>query len=164
MITVYLTSADRVHSLLNDILREKLGSFNILKNTFGKPYIEGNALFFNISHSKTRAAIAISSSPVGVDLEVLHGRNYDRIITSFSKREQEKILSESDFLKSFTAREAYAKKLGVSLASVFKKLEFFNGEIYINSKKAREKLKHFDLEYGILCLCGDIEQIEIINL
>ncbi len=35
----------------------------------GKPYLEGNPIFFSLSHSDTMVACIVSATPVGIDIE-----------------------------------------------------------------------------------------------
>lgn len=45
----------------------KLEEKKIIKNQYGKPYMDG--IYFNISHSNNMIAIAISDKEVGIDIE-----------------------------------------------------------------------------------------------
>ena len=58
-------------ALLDFVLREYYNTYEYVLNTDerGKPYLEGDPVFFNISHSAGVAALAVSDSPVGIDTE-----------------------------------------------------------------------------------------------
>ena len=112
MISKYF-GADDPHFLLND---------------YGKPYIDKEGVYFNISHSKGRVACAVSDMPVGIDIEKLTEKN-DNDIKNFAKRyfvENEIALLEKEnysslaFYKIWTGKEAYSKMLGSALSKNLK--------------------------------------------
>ena len=112
MISKYF-GADDPHFLLND---------------YGKPYIDKEGVYFNISHSKGRVACAVSDTPVGIDIEKLTEKN-DTDIKNFAKRyfvENEIALLEKEnysslaFYKIWTGKEAYSKMLGSALSKNLK--------------------------------------------
>ncbi len=56
----------------------------IKKNKFGKPYIEGLPIKFNISHTDGAIAVALSDSEVGVDIQRTDIRKIsDRVMRRF---------------------------------------------------------------------------------
>lgn len=100
------------------LVREKLGFSGEFERTEnGKPYAGGTA-FFNISHSGSFAAIAVSDCEVGVDIERIRNVNLG-IAEKFSGGEREYIQSAENPQKAFfeiwTAKEAYLKKCGTGL-------------------------------------------------
>ena len=112
MISKYF-GADDPHFLLND---------------YGKPYIDKEGVYFNISHSKGRVACAVSDTPVGIDIEKLTEKS-DTDIKNFAKRyfvENEIALLEKEnysslaFYKIWTGKEAYSKMLGSALSKNLK--------------------------------------------
>ena len=95
-----------------------------LLNDFGKPFVDKEGIFFNISHSKGRVACAVSDRPVGIDIEKLTEKS-DTDIKNFAKRyfvENEIALLEKEeysalaFYKIWTRKEAYSKMLGSALS------------------------------------------------
>ena len=80
----------------------------------GKPFLKNYSdLHFNISHCRTHIALALSHSPVGIDVESLR-----RVSPSLIKRvcsdEELHIISQSsdpdmEFLRLWTRKEAYLK-------------------------------------------------------
>ena len=100
------------------LVRKKIGFSGEFKRTKdGKPYAEGKACF-NISHSGSFAAVAVSDSEVGIDIERIRDVNLG-IAKKFSREEREYILSAENPQKAFfeiwTAKEAYLKKYGTGL-------------------------------------------------
>lgn len=101
------------------LVREKLGFSGEFERTEnGKPYAEGCSIRFNISHSGTYAAVALSDGEVGIDIERIREVNL-KIAEKFSSDEREYIQSAENPQKAFfeiwTAKEAYLKKCGTGL-------------------------------------------------
>ena len=155
MIELYLCKDD-VHERLNGILNKKLAQpFEILKTENGKPYIEGNPLYFSLSHSCDRGLVAISDKPVGVDIEIFKDKLRKSVIERFSAREQAEIENERDFLIHWTAREAYVKLYGLTIAKMWKRVEFFGGNIYIDGQIKQVKLRHCYFTFGVAATCTE---------
>lgn len=153
MIGVYLCR-DNVHERLNGILGDKLSQpFEILKTENGKPYVEGNPLHFSLSHSGGRGIIALSDTPIGVDFEIFKDKPRTSVINRFSAREQAEIANERDFLKHWTAREAYVKLYGLKIAETWKRIEFFSGKLYLDGQLESVKLRYYCFAFGIAAVC-----------
>ncbi|MBO5287378.1 MAG: 4'-phosphopantetheinyl transferase superfamily protein [Clostridia bacterium] len=136
------------HALLNKMLLDfNISSPVFLKNENGKPYIEGEDVHFSISHTEGLALCVVADSPVGVDAELITGRDRE-YIEKFANRyfvENEiKMLAESDFcevvfLQIWTGKEATIKKHGYNMSYVKKidvtkeNIRFFNENGYIIS-------------------------------
>jgi 4'-phosphopantetheinyl transferase len=90
------------------------------KNSFGKPYLLGNAEFhFNISHTRNAVAIGISSNPIGVDIEKIKCADLKIAERFFCSNELEYILSNKQdrfFYEIWTKKEAYIKWDGRGLS------------------------------------------------
>jgi len=135
MLRLYFTDNIDVREKLNNILCAMLGKpYEIKTAAAGKPFIEGNPLFFSVSHSGGRAVIAISDKPVGVDAEILSERKYASILKRFTSAERAEINSVRDFLIHWVVREAYAKFCGDGIFKKFKRLEYAGGELKDNGK------------------------------
>lgn len=157
MIEIYFCQND-IHERLNDILTQKLAQpFNILETENGKPYIEGNPLHFSLSHSGDIGIIAISDKPVGVDAEIFKDRLRKSIIERFSVREQSEIANEQDFLKHWTAREAYVKLYGLTIAEMWKRVEFFGEKLYLDGQVLSVRIRHYNLPCGVAAVCTEEE-------
>lgn len=97
---------------------------SIRREAGGKPYLEGDQLHFNISHSENLLAIALSNAPVGVDVEKIDpSREVLEIArTAFSEDEIEWLESMSfmrrarKFTELWSLKEAHLKRLGVGIA------------------------------------------------
>ena len=98
----------------------------IARTSKGKPFFPSMPkLHFNISHSKTHMAIAISDKPVGIDLEPI--RRYKPALVRRVFHEEETAYLESlsalwqdeAFTRLWTLKEAYVKYTGTGIASSF---------------------------------------------
>lgn len=165
MTTLYLTeNCDLYNKAKSLSLRHICHPLRILKTENGKPYFEGNELFLSISHSGNLGVIALSSLPVGVDMEVLSGRERTSILSRFSKIERAEINCESDFLLHWTVREAFVKLHGARLADYFKRLSYFGGNIYLDGKAQTCNVNFYNFDKGVICLCGGEQLITLENL
>ncbi|ERN42526.1 phosphopantetheinyl transferase [Rubidibacter lacunae KORDI 51-2] len=102
----------------------------------GKPYLAepADALQFNLSHSHELALYAIAPPTcraIGIDVEQLRSRpNADRLARRFfSPREADAIAAlagtrlDRDFLRLWTAKEAYLKATGAGLRGAIEQVE-----------------------------------------
>lgn len=99
-------------------------------NKYGKPFLVNHPeIHFNLSHCRKGVACAISSSPVGIDIEEIL---YEDEIAKFILREDEyKNVSFSNnpaesFTKIWTEKESYLKMLGCGLLDNIKDLNTDN--------------------------------------
>ena len=121
---------DREHlaglNLCKEMISKYFGAENpkFILNDYGKPFVDKEGIFFNISHSKGRVACAVSDMPVGLDIEKVTEKN-DTDIKNFAKRyfveNEVKQLeganySSLEFYKIWTRKEAYSKMLGSALS------------------------------------------------
>lgn len=96
-------------------------NYTVSYNKTGKPHVCG-APFFNLSHSGDFVMLALSDTPVGCDIErprksvlshhVFHPRELD-LISGISPGEKR----DRQFLKLWTAKEAFLKALGTGIQS-----------------------------------------------
>ncbi len=110
--------------ILKNILQNYLSEpFNLLENSSGKPYLENNHLEFNTSHSGSYLAIAISKSPIGIDIEKFKIRNFIHFSERFFENDWAKAhlislkpyLQGLAFFKQWSITEAWVKMLGVTI-------------------------------------------------
>ncbi len=126
---------------------------------FGKPAVDG--IHFNLSHTKSRAAIAVSSQhPVGIDIEEL--RQVDRADQIagryFCPREAELIRATAEpeksrvFLQIWTLKEAWLKALGTGLSKPLNEVDTGYGATVL------DELQCLTVPNGLaaLCLLGDL--------
>ena len=94
----------------------------------GKPYFEGGALHFNLSHTDTLVCAAVAETPVGVDVQTLTAPSDGVIRRVLSEREQDLLRRSDDkkalFTRFWTQKEACAKWTGEGLSCAFSSLDF----------------------------------------
>lgn len=81
---------------------------------------------FNLSHTETAIACALSRFPVGVDVQELHSYSakFRRILSEPERLWVEEADSDSRFTAVWTRKEAYGKALGVGIAYSMEKTDF----------------------------------------
>lgn len=102
-----------------DFLEEVLKKYNVkskvITNEYGKPYLEDNEIYFNISHSGDYTVIVIGDNEIGVDIQKLSYR--PKVIKRFyNDKEKEIATNEIEFTRIWAIKEAYVKKNGMGLA------------------------------------------------
>ncbi len=117
--------------LLDKVAREY---FNIHKLAYerltlskfenGKPYILNSNLHVSLSHSGEYLAIALSPTPVGVDIQKKEDVDYQKI----AKRYGFNAKDIKEFFQKFTLAESEAKREGNGLAYALKKVENLEGK------------------------------------
>ena len=114
-----------LRTILADYLSDDPKQLMFEKGVYGKPFLVGHALQFNVSHSADYWAIAVSNlATVGIDVEVLRPRpSLDKVARRcFSEAEyvywqlqpaHEQLLL---FYRLWTIKEAFVKAVGRGLA------------------------------------------------
>ena len=155
MIRIHFTSKEDLHGLTHRLLSEELGRpVDIARTPEGKPYVEGNEIYFSLSHSGQKGVVAINDTPVGVDLEYFGERDYPAVLSRYTEREKQEILTVEDFIRHWTAKEAFIKMHGYTLACAFKHTEYFGGRIFFKGEEQPCEITHYKLgKTGILTTC-----------
>ncbi|MBO4667461.1 MAG: 4'-phosphopantetheinyl transferase superfamily protein [Bacilli bacterium] len=113
--------------LFNIIQRDFNLSYNqddLSYNEYGKPFINGSPLYFNVSHSSLLLAIAISTKDVGIDIEKVKERKHiDKIVNkAFLEPEKNVYHNNKDinyFYEIWTKKEAFVKLIGTGIVGYF---------------------------------------------
>ncbi len=97
------------------------------RNEKGKPYIKDRDIFRSVSHSGDFVVVAVDIVPIGIDIEVIKPANLkiaDKVCSESDKQfiltaqtDDEKLLN---FLKIWTAKEAYFKMKGTGIVNLKK--------------------------------------------
>ena len=91
---------------------------SFLYNEYGAPYLE-NGPYFSISHCKQGIAVAVSETPIGIDIETIRPLNEGLVRKTMNDVEQTHILSslnpEIEFIRLWTRKEAYVKMQGTGI-------------------------------------------------
>lgn len=121
--------------MLKNILN--IDKIQLKYNKWGKPELINNSgIHFNISHSGEWVVVGISAKPIGVDIQKVEEIHLSLAESSFSKRENEYMLSlpnnerKNAFFMLWTLKEAFIKAKGVGL---YMPLDSFTIEI-VNDK------------------------------
>lgn len=139
---LYFCRVSEIEETLKNALHPHIcGNYAIKYGVYGKPYIEGNPVFFSISHSGDKGVVLISDRQCGVDLEVFKERKFCAYYNRLSERERAEIQEDYKlFLKNWVAKEAYIKYLGGTIGWI-KRLEYFGGILYFDGRKADCEIK-----------------------
>ena len=142
MIKLYFCRTDDIEKTLKNALHPHIcGKYAISRGVYGKPYIEGNPVFFSISHSEDDGVVLVSDKQCGVDLEVYKEHKIDALYNRLTEREKAEIRKDYKlFLKNWVVKEAYIKYLGGTVAWI-KRLEYAGGVLYFDGKKADCEIK-----------------------
>lgn len=110
----------------------------IMFNDFGKPYIKGCPIYFNISHSKEIVVCALSNqTEIGIDIEYIQPICFRNFRPFMLSSEWSKIKEEDNCLDEFyhywTQKEAVLKADGSGLSTNLRSFEIKNGRTYINN-------------------------------
>lgn len=105
-----------------------------------KPYLKGNSLHFNISHSKDLVTCAIAEYPLGIDVEFNDSKvHYQDFTFQMTEGELLEIRGSEDKMKAFftywTRKEAVIKAHGAGMMLPLDSFEVINDECYIEDKK-----------------------------
>ncbi|WP_343685743.1 4'-phosphopantetheinyl transferase family protein [Chryseobacterium gleum] len=105
-----------------------------------KPYLKGQQLHFNISHSKDMVVCAIAQYPLGIDVECNDPKiSYQDYIFQMTARELVEIQNTEDKIKGFftywTRKEAVIKAHGAGMMIPLESFEIANNECVIEGEK-----------------------------
>lgn len=126
------------------LLNELLADFdvnNIALSEYGKPYIKGSPLSFSLSHSGELAALAVSESEVGCDIEKVRPIDFRIAKKYFFNTEYEALQNEANedkrlelFFRLWTLKESFIKAAGLGFQLGLNKFEigFENEEPFVN--------------------------------
>lgn len=108
-------------TLLSDY---NINNYEIKYTKNGKPYIEGNEVYFSISHDKDLLLIVFDNNPVGADIQFYRPINDNlKDLLMIDSNESKEIINE------FSAREAVIKLMGKRLCNI--------NDIHINDYKIK---------------------------
>lgn len=131
-------------------------------NQYKKPYFSHCKLHFNISHSGDIVAVALSTSEVGIDIEMDDDkRDYDALAKRYFGPNELKTYQNSNqkietFLSLWTKKEAFHKHVGdgIILGQFEKDIPY--SDIY--TTKLEDSFNHI---YYLSCDCIDNEKVNL---
>jgi len=142
--------------VLSRCIKSDISKIKIDYHNNKKPYLPSHPLlFFNVSHSKEYALIALSNSPIGVDIEHIN-ENYDFINSLsyiFNTSEVSYIENAIDkkfaFYSLWTRKEAFVKALGKGIDNDFPKVPCMDGS-HILDISFSETIKNWSIQGFLL--------------
>lgn len=120
----FATARTRVREILGCYLDEAPENIIFTYEKHGKPCVINNRnLHFNVSHTGDWGILAVSLSPVGVDIEQYSGRSFIGIGENlFSETEQQALITQTPatqaalFFRIWALKEAFIKANGCGLS------------------------------------------------
>src|SRR5690606_2987889 len=127
----YKLSTDRNNSLMGKLMLyigyyiltgRRILLNDLLKGTFGKPYVKNSRINFNISHSGNGVICGFSINSLGVDIEKPSSIDIECFEDVFTYEEFEIIKKEGEekFFNFWTQKEAISKEIGKGLILPFR--------------------------------------------
>ena len=96
------------------------GPLEIGVGEYGKPYLRGEALHFNLSHTAGIVLCALSDAELGADVQVKAEARPPLLQRFFALDEREYVLNASDadeaFTELWTKKESWCKRSGLGLS------------------------------------------------
>ena len=117
---------------------------------YGKPHIRGcETLHFNISHTKYAVVLALSSAPVGIDIEMIVEADRRTAKKNYSDDELNYVNfgcqgADRRFFEIWTRKEAYLKYIGTGI----------RGPLYSFSTMGDERIRTIEKDGYIISVCA----------
>lgn len=126
----YILAHAALRVCLSKYIPLKPGNIHFETDKNSKPFISGNPVFFNISHTNNAFVIAVATDNyVGVDIEEIIEKSDVRSIAKnfFSREEQSFIFSreegtEERFFLLWTRKESFLKAIGTGMVNHLEKV------------------------------------------
>ena len=117
----------------------------------------GTAMEFSLTHTDRLYVAALSDAPVGIDAGPLQRQiEYEKIAKRrFPEADAKSTRSQKDFLFAWTAREAYVKFSGSTLAESLKNLCFSQENLLVTHKTLGAfPVRFFEIENHLVAVCA----------
>ncbi len=159
MVIYYTTEKTESGEFLKKVLKRHGVTSQVLYTPNGKPYLAAG-IKFSLADTDGLIAVAVGGQEVGLDAERRRPRNIAAVLSRLTPAEK-----EEDFFELWTAKEAYVKYLGGTLARLLPLLEYKKGVLYCKDAPADVFLNHIDLEGCTVCVCtAEAENISLKKL
>ena len=175
MIKVYIQKWNKEDApwqrILADILKRDYHieqSPEILRDDMGKPYFKDAVMHFNVSHSGEYLAIAISESPVGVDIQETKNIK-DGMYRKVVQPEERSLIGadrQNDFLRLWALKESFVKAEGKGLRISMKDYFFEkeNNSYFVNYGGQRAvwtfNIEETLIEGYFISVCGTEKEVQ----
>ena len=117
-VKLYITKEYNSKEIINYLFKGK----NIIYNEYGKPYLEDNSMFFNISNKDNITVCALCDKELGIDIEKLCFKN-DVIDYCCLEKEKAVINDDYDFTSMWVKKESSIKALGCGMSIDLKSID-----------------------------------------
>lgn len=161
---IYLFEKYDTTSKLKNILYQDYNIINceIIKNRYGKKFLENNEIYFNISHTNNILSFVFDCEECGIDIEYTQKqRRVEQLANHYFTNEEKEVVLNSDninnsFYHIWTMKESYSKMIGSGIVGYFNNIP----SNYYESIKSYKIL--IDNELYILSIsCKNIKDKEI---
>lgn len=130
------------------------------RNRNGKPYLVNAPLYFSLSHSGGVTAVAVGEREMGLDLQLRDDRKREALLRRLTPAER-----EEDFFRLWTAKEAYVKFTGGTLAGMLPSLVFEQDTLFEHGEPVAAWLYRSELLGCALAVCAaEEEKLELFGL
>lgn len=140
MIEYWVSSSSSGRAMLDKMLKKHgILNYSIETTKQGKPFIAGNPIYFNISHSGDLTAVCVSDAEVGIDIQIIKPINPRIAERFFTQNEYEYFCKAGldGFFKIWTRKESLLKYLGLTLAGGISKFDVFSEDVYFFEKQIK---------------------------
>lgn len=148
--------------LLHALKKQGIEDFSICVSESGKPYIEGNPIYFNLSHGKKGFVCAVCENEIGADIQEITAPKEPMFRRVCSEKERDAVNGDDvNFTRLWTLKESIIKKNGETIAK-YAQYEF--PEIQEEFYAYGDHFVSFADEYSVITACGEFEKIEFIKV
>ncbi len=157
-----------LHRALGDEIYEQA---EFAHNEHGKPYIVGQPIHYNISHSGHFVVLVTADAEVGVDIQEKRSARMESVAKRFFSNEEWQAISRCEseeekknlFYRIWCRKEAYGKYLGVGLSNSLLSVNVLEEPIALptemieESSEGKEELRRKDIKFRDLEITPDYQ-------
>lgn len=162
-----------IKTMLSKHLRRPMKEIIFKENEYGKPYLEGNPLYFNLSHSGEWVVGVISEAPVGIDVEEIKKADLGIAERFFTKKEYHWLqqienheIRHKMFYTLWSGKESYIKMIGKGLTIPLDEFELMyteeNLQLKVPYEEKQANFKVYPIENYSLVVCYTGEASDIV--
>lgn len=121
----------RERNALHALLAFALPHATMHHHASGAPYVNIDGVYISVSHSQNYAALAVASTPIGIDIEEPRLAQLQRVVSRFMTKDDYEICP--DLLRAWTAKESVFKAAAVD-GAMLADIEFVNNNNLLTAK------------------------------
>lgn len=121
-----LESVNGLFLLTESLKKEGIHTFEIIRNSFNKPYLKDSPLYYSLSHSFEYVVCVLSWHEVGIDIQ-----KKSDVLFNLKRRTFETSNDLDVLTRNWTLKEAYSKCVGRGLGIPFKDIEIKGNNPYV---------------------------------